>query len=338
LIIVGETPDDEEGVADDGVGGGVAAGSGKEGRSLGDIFAEQMAALSEEERQRLHLSLAETAQKALAPVLEEVNARLSEALAPAVESAVASVIAAWEEFAPSSLLNFELPPVFLETLARLKAYQPPNWPDDLGDAAVAREILVEDGIPLVWVPRAAVVSELLDVPDRASRIAVLLSHRAEVAQDCRDVLAEVTIPAYAGKADLARMAVEALASGHDEAAHALAVVVTESAAARAIHKKYDRVRKQVHVGDLDEVPLYDLRLRAALAPLHRFYTPWEEGRTPAPMPEALSRHVTVHSASPAHFSEANALLAVLLATSTLRALQELEEIRAEVGDPSWLPN
>jgi hypothetical protein len=56
------------------------------------------------------------------------------------------------------------------------------------------------------------------------------------------------------------------------------------------------------------------------------------------MPDALSRHVTVHSAAPQHFSEGNAVLAVLLASTVLRALQELDEIRDSLGDPTWLPN
>ena len=52
-----------------------------------------------------------------------------------------------------------------------------------------------------------------------------------------------------------------------------------------------------------------------------FYQPLRPGSGEAP-PVALSRHVTVHHADRVHYTKTNATIAVLLATSVLRGLQE----------------
>jgi hypothetical protein len=48
-----------------------------------------------------------------------------------------------------------------------------------------------------------------------------------------------------------------------------------------------------------------------------------------PIPGELSRHVVAHSATVAHFSQENALLALMLVTSILREMHEwCEEVRS----------
>jgi hypothetical protein len=284
--------------------------------------------LSEEMRERL--------QAAFAPMTAELSNRLAKVVAPMAAQMREQWASALSGLDLRPLLPaIELPPGLVQTLKRWREFVPSNWPPNV-DVDRMTEALVHHGIPLVWAPRQEVVAEVLAAKTRAERVAALVAHQSEVIQNCRDVLAEVSSPTYDGKVVLAGSALDALDAGHHEASQALAVVVVESAVATAIHKQYDKVRTKVLV-DLDAVHISDLRLRAALAPLHRFYTPWEEGKTPGPMPEELSRHVTVHSASPEHFNEGNAVLAVLMASTILRALQELEEIRTTLGDPTWLP-
>jgi hypothetical protein len=79
------------------------------------------------------------------------------------------------------------------------------------------------------------------------------------------------------------------------------------------------------------VPLRQLRVKAALAPIGPFYTAWYPS-SGSPAPEALSRHVTIHQADQQHYTSGNAAVAVLLITSVLRALQELAE--ESPGDPA----
>ena len=197
----------------------------------------------------------------------------------------------------------------------------PYWRADI-DKIIS--IIQNDGLPLVWVPRAQIVTEVLAASGPAARVRVLIDHANEVVEDCDIVLGAVTHSSLAGQVPLAKRAVDAFSSGHHEAAQALAVVVTETAVARAISDKYKKVKSQV-LFDPNLVPYTELRLRAALAPIDPFYTAWY-ATSGAPAPQALSRHVTVHQADHNHFTHGNAAVAIMLATSVLRALQELQEL------------
>uniref|UniRef100_UPI0026100A64 hypothetical protein n=1 Tax=uncultured Modestobacter sp. TaxID=380048 RepID=UPI0026100A64 len=201
-------------------------------------------------------------------------------------------------------------------------FYPPNWPRD-PDLARVNDVISDDGIPLVWVPRQAVVEQVLQAPDRSARIAVLLEHADELAEDCRLVLTDIFDPSLAGQLPLARRAVEAFADGHRETAMALATVVTETVIADALSRKYDDVKKEVAF-DAETVPLHRLSVAAALGPIHRFYTAWFKSWG-TPPPEALSRHVSVHNADVGHYTDGNALVAILLVSSVLRGIQEMQE-------------
>ena len=123
---------------------------------------------------------------------------------------------------------------------------------------------------------------------------VLLTHLDELVDDCRGVLGDVTHTSLSGQQPLAVKALEAFATGHHEAAQALAVTVTETAVAHALGSKYSEVKQKV-LFDPDLVRYTEMRLQAALAPIGPFYTTWyASSGTPAPV--ALSRHVTVHQA------------------------------------------
>lgn len=182
-----------------------------------------------------------------------------------------------------------------------------------------------DGIPLVWVPREEIVGEVLSAADRSARTDVLLDHVDQLVDDCRAVLDGIPAGPLEDQTHLALRALDALWEGHVEAAQALAVLVTESAVSRTLGRKYPVVKKQVFFDGT--VTFAALRLRAALAPIGPFYQPrWpRSGQVP---PSSLSRHVSVHQADRTHYTRTNGVIAVLLATSVLRGLQEFGELVA----------
>ncbi len=208
-----------------------------------------------------------------------------------------------------------------DILRPLRERLPPNWPGDI-DLGQVQAVIQDDGLPLVWVPRAEIVTSLLAAPDRAARVEVLLAHEQEITADCRTVLGSVSHETLSGQLPLAVKALEAFEAGHHEAAQALAAAVTETAVTHALGD-YKKARQRAAF-DPGKVTLRQLRVQAALAPIGPFYTAWSPS-SGTPAPEALSRHVTIHQADQRHYTRGNAAVAVLLTTSVLRALQELAE-------------
>ena len=257
-----------------------------------------------------------------------------EQLAKTAEAASAGVLQLFEANALSSTFNFdglltngvlaELREAAITLGETVRRRMPPNWPAD-ADWEQIITVIQEDGIPLVWVPRREIVAAVVAAPTRLDRHDIVLHCTAEIAADCRAALAEVADLGLVGQVALATSAVDAFEAGHYQAAQALAVVVTETAIAATIDGSYKSVKSQVKVSDLSELTVADLRLRAALVPVGRFYTPWWPSSGTAP-PESLSRHVSVHQADVNHYTRINAHLSILLVASVLPALAEFRRL------------
>lgn len=211
---------------------------------------------------------------------------------------------------------------FASMQGALQRVRPPNWPVGM-DFNSAVKVIQDEGLPLVWVPQTFIVEQMLAAPDRITRINILLDHQELLVADCHEVLTAVDHDSLSGPLILAKKALEAYADGHIEAAQALAVLATETVVARSIGDNYKTVKKDISV-DLTKVSYSSLRVYAALAPIRLFYTPWKP-QWGDPAPEELSRHMTVHQADPGHYTPGNAVVAILLATSVFRALQEFHE-------------
>ena len=114
----------------------------------------------------------------------------------------------------------------------------------------------------------------------------------------------------------------ALTEGHQHGAQALAVNVTESFVREWIAEKCHKVKR--HVLDADPVKADPnepwipsrLRLEMMILPLLKFYDEWHP-KSGMSAPADLSRHVTAHQATAAHYTTVNALVAVMLMTSLL---------------------
>jgi hypothetical protein len=216
-------------------------------------------------------------------------------------------------------------PQFLESfqaiLKIVKEAYPPNWPSGLTiEAAV--QIITEEGIPLTYVPRAEIVSKMLEASDRRARVTVLLNHSEAVLDDCTLALSEVESQDLAEYVDLTGKAVGAYRGGHVEAAQTLAVVVAESVIYEAFGKYSTAIQRSQFV--ISTVQLWELRLRTAIAPIAAFYTPYFKHKGDS-LPEITSRHATVHHPSQQTLTAGDSLIATLFAVSLLRALDEAQQ-------------
>jgi hypothetical protein len=245
-----------------------------------------------------------------------------------IESINASARASIQHaFRPPEIRAPWLDPQFANLADLRRQRYPLNWVSKTlrTDLGIAFPIIKDEGIPLVYVPRADIFTPVLVAEDRAERIRILMQRKDDVLDDCADAL---TVDMHSNVEDqvpLVREAVSAYRTGVAAAAQALAVVACDTLIKSHIDYRYPNAQRRAIPGDLDAAILGNiLRIELAVAPVVKFLTDWspESGQ---PQPQELSRHVTVHHATTAHLRDDNGLIAVMLATGLIRALSELHE-------------
>lgn len=198
---------------------------------------------------------------------------------------------------------------------------PRNWSSEV-EYEDAMVIINDEGIPLIWVPRAEVVVLIVSSKDSEARRAVLTEEAASIISDVRTCLDEAEeISALAEHVSLVREAASAFEAGFVNAAQALATDVLDSLVMAYIGR-HATVHKHVQPVS-DEVLAGEFVQTAALSPLRQAYQPYWADRGD-PMPTRYNRHATVHGGSTIQFTPANAVVALMLVTSFLRNLAEAE--------------
>lgn len=162
--------------------------------------------------------------------------------------------------------------------SRLAEAVPENWreiPDLDYDAALD---MMNDRIPLIWVPRSSIVAQLMQARGAADRGEVLAQARQDVADDCSAVLADITAPHLMPLAVMAAEAVRTLRDGYCAGAQALATDVFDTWLQLMVRRSilFDPPPKRIGfypnvVGQIEPVsgdlPIVHLRATGALAPV-----------------------------------------------------------------------
>ncbi|KDQ01603.1 hypothetical protein EN35_20415 [Rhodococcus qingshengii] len=201
--------------------------------------------------------------------------------------------------------------------ATLRRAYPPNWPTDIGlDLDKLVEIAQVDGIAIFYVPRAAIVTDLVNATDTEARMTIVEQRRDEIAADCLRALPKLGHEEIGDGAVLTRSAVDASLAGHHEAAQALAVVVCDSYLKKFLDKGYTRMRQDLTVEFTeDEVLRTLLGFTLPLATAVPFLVDWRGEKKDGPAPLTFSRHATIHGASTSQLNPLNATLAIMLAVT-----------------------
>jgi hypothetical protein len=197
--------------------------------------------------------------------------------------------------------------------SRVRENLPTNWPRD-SKLNNAWHVLAEDGIPIVYVPRADIVGAILREDDYESRVRLLLTGRREVVDDCRTAINQQPLhPHISDVGILIQEAITLLEEKRFAGAQSLAANVCDTIIRRTMppRPKYPQMIKTIEESYFDDELL---SVYLAFRPVLSFYAPWWPG-DPTPPPTRFSRHRTSHDASPDHMSEPNATIAVMLATS-----------------------
>ncbi|MEU4576593.1 hypothetical protein [Nonomuraea sp. NPDC023979] len=279
--------------------------------------------------QRLAQPLNDQMRKSVQPHLEGISRSLTAAWADVARQLAprAQLSSMWSRSISEALQPAltrwvgSLQPALASLREWAKERLPPNW--DGADVKYDKieEILFTDGIPLVWVPRADILSKLMAGATRDDRIAVLFERRDDVRADCLACLSPIDSPDLDEWVALARKAIAAWEDGHDEAAQTLATCVTEAVITSRI-APYKAAVKQAKL-DWEHLTFNRLKFAAAQAPIVGFYTEWYPNRGVDPL-ATLSRHTTVHHPSQVQCNPENCTVAVMLLCSLLRAVHEAE--------------
>ncbi|WP_155957161.1 hypothetical protein [Rhodococcus sp. UNC23MFCrub1.1] len=239
-----------------------------------------------------------------------------------------AVTAAWKPSLPQLMVpRVHVPDIRVPGLDKILGVLarrfPANWPKERPDLDLVCQIVEDEGIPLVYVPRANVVVELVDAADRDERVAILLDRTRAILDDCDEALHDTLGDEVEGQRGLLQNAVTALRDGHGDAAQALAVNVCDTLIGEHIDERHGKAKNWCGLGDLGHALWTDqLRIELGVAPVVNLLTEWNP-KSGKPRPMALSRHVTIHRAHRDHYTPANAIIAVMVATGLMLALAEM---------------
>jgi hypothetical protein len=259
----------------------------------------------------------------LAPIFEARTMALAAAIQQ-MQPALEAARAAGQALEAAQAAFERLPDLGTTLVDGLRRAFPPNWDAAGVRLRSVRAMVADDGIPIVWVPRGAVVSALMAAGTRDERLRILGAHDAEIISDCDVCLADCSAPELSEEAALTQRVLDAYTAGLYEPAQALAIILAERIITNHVaggpgRGSYDRAKKEAEFRG--SMMLAELRRGAAIAPVVRFYAEWYPS-SGQPPPSELSRHVSVHHPNLQQYSRSNALLALMLLVSLLREVAE----------------
>jgi hypothetical protein len=226
-------------------------------------------------------------------------------------------------------------PHWQQTMAGLRAlsesmlrYWPDNWEGvDTSDIGTALRIAKDEGLPLVWVPRAELVQELLAVPDAAARRALLETHVDDIVSDCAEVTDREYHSELVAYADRLQDVVEAHRAGlHAPGQSLAAVVVTALLQWVYGHGELRRVKASpMRAKAEDEQVLRDLKVAVLIEAAVPAVQGGMDKLSDDELPDGFNRNATLHRVAARAYTVPNAMCALMLATGLLAEAQQLLE-------------
>lgn len=186
---------------------------------------------------------------------------------------------------------------------------------------VERVVMV-DGIPLYGVPRTSTAEALIRAESAQKRRDILGRRWKTISADCREVATACTTAAVTPYVAFAVAALDALDTGHTEAAQALACSLIDAILSAYFKKdryKFTPDRKGKRTKDAyDE---FTIRQFIAFAPIWNTYQQFfvEDGDV---IPDTFSRNATAHTVNRRQYNRRNAIQGLMVACSLLCRLNE----------------
>lgn len=232
---------------------------------------------------------------------------------------------------------------FLEATAeyfgRVQDSLPANWLE-LDDTPLDEVALLskDTGWPLTWVPRAAVLRELLEVSadsdgtrNRGTLEGVLMERKQEVLEDVLCVANEIDHPDLREVVPFITEAVGQLRRGEFRGPQAaLGSVLTHLIERTLAYGKSSAAKADLAVDPL-AVRLLEIRVACLSNAVVAAFASFGDGSVPV----VFARHAVAHTIAPEQYSEVNALVGMMLVCSLARELQEQFNISGELTLPAF---
>jgi hypothetical protein len=197
---------------------------------------------------------------------------------------------------------------------------PPNLDAALPICEQLEVVLVDEGIPLAWVPCSDTIRAVSNAATAAERRRIIGRRWRGIAADCASVIAEVDHTELRDSRGFAIDCVRALQNGHSNAAQALAANLLDSLMQRHMTnaRRVDLTRNELKKnGTRFDLDAHKLRVALTFAPVwyaHAKYRP-DQGDA---IPRVFGRHPTVHGVSRTQYSRINSIIGLMLVTSVLK--------------------
>lgn len=194
---------------------------------------------------------------------------------------------------------------------------PENWHGVTGLRFETLEcILLDEGIPLVGVPRHSTVQAILDTPDATARRAVIARRWRSILTDCETALGSFERQDLREQVTFALKAIMALRGGHPEAAQALAANLLDTLLRVHFTADFKTITNNKPNGERLELYDYTVRVACAVAPVWAAYRQfWTSNGDP--VPRTFARHASAHAVSRTQYNRTNAVFGIMLVTSLL---------------------
>ncbi|WP_314451681.1 hypothetical protein [uncultured Microbacterium sp.] len=197
---------------------------------------------------------------------------------------------------------------------------PPNWSAvstiEIFDDDKLRSVILDEGIPLAWVPGSSLIERLLAARDAADRRELIRNGWRGIVSDC--VRAATGLPSREGRMHARFITLGALAirDGHYEAAQALAANLIDTLGnlyvkATVAGYSWTIVTSKNLRPKLSALTMRTLMILGPLAVGHTAFRPDDA------IPRAFSRHATAHGVSRRQYTRVNSLIALMNATALL---------------------
>lgn len=278
----------------------------------------------------------DTAASVLTGIAKSQNAMIARAMRPVLD-----VHTMWgEQLAAQrrSILSTIAPTLTVFKNIR-RALFPANLRDiDQLDMSVVDDIVLNEGIALYGVPRAAIVADLVAASDVDGRRAILVESGSEILADCRVAADQCVSDDGAPYVRQLIAAIVAIADGHTAAGQALTGSLID-AVLGVLFEKFDSSdlgkglkpkKDDKKPAAYDDLGVLDL---IAFAPIWRTYQHYF-AMNGDPVPSTFSRHATAHSVSDIQYSECNAIQGVMIACALLLRVDEVLYARQEQEEAS----